>query len=124
MRYLSILIVLLIFLALTAPIVITAEEKPTETTGSVSLQNPLQTDNPLVIVGYIIRTMLGVLGAAALLMFVYGGLIWMFSGGNEEKVKKGKQIFLWAVLGMAIILSSYSLLSFIFSRFTAMNNSA
>lgn len=117
MRYLFILLLLLASFSQLA----LADTSTTNTTTSqttVSLENPLKSDNPLEIVGYIIRTMLGVLGAAALLMFVYGGFLWMFSGGSEEKVKKGRQIFVWAVLGMAVILSSYSILNFIFTRFT------
>jgi len=46
-------------------------------------------------------------------MFIYGGLTWMLSGGNEELVKKGKNTVMWAALGIALIFTSYALVRFV-----------
>lgn len=80
------------------------------------LQNPLGANDMEVseLIGRIINGVLGIVGSLALLMFIYGGLTWMTSGGNEEKVKNGKQIIVWAVFGIVIIFTSYSLLNLVF----------
>lgn len=42
-------------------------------------------------------------GAAALVMFIYGGFVFLTSGGSSEKVTKGKTILISAVIGLIII---------------------
>lgn len=87
----------------------------TATTSSttVTLYNPLGTSNEdsdiRVILGRVIRGLLSIIGSLALLMFVYGGMLWMTSAGNSERIKKGKDIIVWAVLGLGIIFSSYAI---------------
>jgi len=46
-------------------------------------------------------------------MFVYGGLLWMTSGGSNEQVKKGRDILIWATVGLVIIFSAYGLVRFV-----------
>ncbi|MFH1838296.1 MAG: pilin [Candidatus Kuenenbacteria bacterium] len=60
----------------------------------------------------IIKVILGLVGVITMGMFIYGGLMWMTSGGREEKVKKGRQILIWTILGLVIILTSYVILTF------------
>jgi len=64
-----------------------------------------------VLIGRIIQSALGVIGALALLMVVYGGIILLSSRGGEG-VKKGKDILTWSIIGVAVILGSYALVSF------------
>jgi len=78
------------------------------------LANPLGVTEIPDLVGKIIQGTLGVVGSLALLMFIYGGITWMTSGGNDEKIKKGKQILVWATLGIVTIFTSYSILIKIF----------
>ena len=64
-------------------------------------------------IGTLINSIFGIVGALALVMFVYGGLMMMLSGGNQEKVKKGQNVLVWATVGIIVIFSSYIILSFI-----------
>lgn len=75
------------------------------------LPNPLGAgmDTPQKLIGRIINAVLGVVGSLALLMFVYGGITWMTSSGNQEKVKKGRDIIVWSAIGLIIIFSAYGL---------------
>ncbi len=41
----------------------------------------------------------------------------MTAGGASDKVKKGRDILVWATLGLALIFSSYAILNFIFDAF-------
>jgi len=47
------------------------------------------------------------LGALALLLFVIGGVMFMTSGGNQERVKRAKDILIGTSIGLAIVLGSY-----------------
>lgn len=86
----------------------------TTATSTTTLNNPLKEDNPVAIIGNIIRAMLGVVGAVTLLMFLYGGFMLIFSAGEQEKLEKGRKTLIWAIIGLAIVLSSYSILSYVF----------
>jgi hypothetical protein len=74
-----------------------------------SLSNPLSINTPQLLIGKVVDSILGVVGSLALLMFVYGGIVWMTSSGNQEKVKKGRDIIVWSAIGLAIIFSAYGL---------------
>ncbi len=78
------------------------------------LENPLGSINsPQELIGKIINSVLGVVGSLALLMFVFGGLTWMTSGGSSDKVKKGRDIIVWSAIGLAVIFLSYGLVRFL-----------
>lgn len=66
-----------------------------------------------IIIGRIIRAALGLLGIIAFSIIVYAGYIIMLSGGEEEKITKGKKILINAVIGLAIILSALTIVQFI-----------
>jgi len=86
----------------------------------ITLYNPLgaNTDIPAFI-GRGIRGVLGLIGAVALLMFIYGGVIWMTAGGDSKRVEGAKSIIKNSVIGLLLIFFSYSLIGIFFSFFTA-----
>lgn len=55
----------------------------------------------------------GIVGALALLMFIYGGITLVISMGNPEKVKKGGEILMSSVLGLIIVFGAYILVKFL-----------
>jgi hypothetical protein len=59
------------------------------------------------------RWIFGLLGSFALVMFVYGGFVWVASGGNPERVKQGKNIVVAAVVGLIIAFGAYILIGFL-----------
>ncbi|TSD05214.1 MAG: Uncharacterized protein Athens071412_412 [Parcubacteria group bacterium Athens0714_12] len=79
-----------------------------------TLPNPIGTTDIKELIARIITTILGLTGAIALVLFVYGGLVWMTSGGSSEKIKEGKNILVWAILGLVVIFTSYIILNFVF----------
>jgi len=64
-----------------------------------------------------INAILGIAGAATLLMIVYGGIILLSSHGNTQSVEKGKNILTWAIIGALVTAGSYVLVSFIIAGF-------
>ncbi|HOZ53132.1 MAG TPA: pilin [bacterium] len=79
----------------------------------VSLNNPLGTASIPEIIGRVISAALGIVGSLALIMFIYGGITWMTAAGNEQNVTKGKNIIIWATLGLVVIFSSYAIVRFV-----------
>jgi len=56
---------------------------------------------------------LGFSGSLALLFFVYGGIMFLISGGNQERISKGKQILIGSTIGIIIVFSSYTIIGFV-----------
>jgi hypothetical protein len=77
------------------------------------LESPIKAETIPELIGSIIKAILGIVGALALLMFVYGGFVWLTSGGSADKIKKGKDIIVWATIGLIVIFASYALVSFV-----------
>jgi hypothetical protein len=78
-----------------------------------SIEAPIEANVPQVI-GRFINMIIGVTGSIALLMFAYGGFTWLTSRGNPEQIQKGKNVFIWATIGLIIIFSSYIILKNVF----------
>ncbi len=57
--------------------------------------------------------MLAISGSLTLLAFVYGGVLFIISGGNSDLVAKAKKIIFGAVIGIVIVFASYSIISFV-----------
>ncbi|MDD2758447.1 MAG: hypothetical protein PHD72_03705 [Patescibacteria group bacterium] len=57
-----------------------------------------------------------VLGTIFLALMIYGGIVWIKAAGREEEVKRAKRIIVTAVVGLAVIMSSYALTTFILNR--------
>jgi len=86
---------------------------------TIPIKNPLGDNNfdPRLVIGYVIGAVLGIVGSIALVMFIAGGLTWMTAAGNPDKVKKGKDIIVWSVIGLAVIFLAYALVQFALSAF-------
>jgi len=83
----------------------------------------LGTTDLKMLIARIVRIVLGFLGIAAVIINIYAGYLWMMSQGEEEKIEKAKKILLNGVIGLAIILSSYLIVSYVISRFSEAINS-
>jgi hypothetical protein len=79
----------------------------------------LGNEDPRIIIANIIRVALGFLGILAVAIIIYGGWLWMTAGGEEEKIRKAKKVLINAAIGLAIILSSFLIVSFIISKLLA-----
>ena len=70
---------------------------------------------PLLIAS-IIRVVLGVLGIVTVILIIYAGFMYMSAKGDPAKVDKAKKIITQTVIGLIIIMSSYSIASFIIGK--------
>lgn len=56
-------------------------------------------------------------GSVFLFLIIYGGIVIMTAAGNNERVKKGKEVIVWAIIGALILGSAYAITATIFSLF-------
>ncbi len=75
-----------------------------------------QNRTPLTVLASTIRYLLGFLGMGAVIIIVYAGFRWMTSAGNEDAVKEAKTTLRNALIGLILILMSYSLATFVVRR--------
>ena len=88
------------------------------TPATVDLPSPIAAKDVPQLVNSMIKGILGVVGALSLLMFVYGGMLWLTSMGNSERINKGKETLTWATIGLIVIFSSYAILNAVVGALT------
>lgn len=55
----------------------------------------------------------GIVGALALLFFIYGGFTLILSRGSSEQTKKGVEIITAAIIGLMVVFGAYMLVRFL-----------
>jgi len=63
-----------------------------------------------------IDAFLSVLGIIFLVLMLYGGYLWMTDRGNDDSVKKAKNVIQAAIIGLAIVLISFSISYFVITK--------
>ena len=76
-----------------------------------------KTDLP-TLVGSIINAVLGLLGIILLIYLLYGGFLWMTSGGDTEGVKKATTMIKNAVVGLIIVMAAVAIANFVINALT------
>jgi hypothetical protein len=72
-----------------------------------------------VLVGKIIKVLLGTLGVILVCIMVYAGYLWMTAGGEEKNVEKAKSWIKNGIIGMVIIMSAYVITTYVMSKMLA-----
>lgn len=80
---------------------------------TATLSDPLGNVSVPQLLGRVINTFLGISGSVALVMFVYGGFLWLTSAGNAERIQQGKNAIVWATLGLMMIFGAYAIVNFV-----------
>ncbi|MBU1132133.1 pilin [Patescibacteria group bacterium] len=89
---------------------------PKATAGAdYTLPNFLAVDDPSVVIGRVIKFIVGISGSLALVMFIYGGLLWLFSAGRTAYIDKGRDAMIWSGVGLIVIFGSYIAINFVLS---------
>lgn len=86
--------------------------------GAVSILDPnsglgLTSANLIDTVIAVVRWVLGLLALVAVIFIIYGGFVWLTSGGDTAKIDTAKKIILNAVIGLAITLLSFAITYFV-----------
>lgn len=104
------LITLFFTVFFAVPVLAQTDMLGTEYAASSGLGNA----DPRLVVFSIINVILGLLGIICLIIFLYSGFEWMTAMGNDQKVNDAKRRIWYTVIGLAIILSAYSIARMVF----------
>ncbi len=117
---LSLIVLSLFLLGLSATVLLTpinfifAQADPYGTTDlGIQLDPEIEPRRAVV---NIINIALSFLGLIAVIIVIYGGFVWMTSGGEAEKVNKAKKILKNGLIGLAIILLSWGIVTWVISQ--------
>ena len=82
---------------------------------AATLENPVGIDDPRVFIGRLIKGILGLSGSIALLIFIYGGVVYLTAQGENERIQRAKNTLTWATVGLVVIFGSYAFLTYLFA---------
>lgn len=105
-------------LSVAVPSFAQTKPAPAASSGAVGLPTPLGLSTVQKTVGNVIQALMGLIGTAALVMFIWGGFIWLTSQGDPKQVQKAKDTIVWAAIGIVAVLSAYSILRFVTGALT------
>lgn len=63
----------------------------------------------------IVKYLITFLGIIAVIIILYGGFIWMTAAGNDDRVKKAKDIIIAGIIGLIIVISAFAIVTFVIS---------
>jgi amino acid permease len=73
---------------------------------ALTIENPLKYDKIDDIIKAVMDFIAIVGSSIAVIMVIWGGIVYMTAGSSEEKTKNAKKTIQWALIGMAIIWSA------------------
>jgi len=76
----------------------------------------LGAQSPAVVISWIIKAILGLLGVIFIVLIIYAGFLWMTSAGNEDAIGKAKKTIVAAIIGLAIVLFAYMITIFVIDQ--------
>lgn len=88
------------------------------TVAGINIKNPIGTDNFTTLVQNVLKWVLSVVGGVALLMLIYGGMLYVSSAGDQKQAEQGKKVVTWTIMGLVVILLSYSIIRVVNQIFT------
>ena len=68
------------------------------------------------LIGSIIKYALQLVGIILVVLFLYGGFIWMTAQGDPKKIEKAQGIIKDGIIGLVLVVASYSIANFIITR--------
>lgn len=83
------------------------------TLAQVSIPNPIACNDATCLIGQVIRYILGVIAILATLMFIWGGVMMLTSGGNADRIRQAKETLAWAAIGVVVIILSWGIILFV-----------
>ncbi len=108
MRKLILLFVVIILVASPA-LPVSAQQVPfipADCTDSDEKETPCGLDDLIQVFINFGMILLGLTGSLALFFFIYGGYVWLTSGGSPERITKGKNIIVQSLIGILIVFGA------------------
>ncbi len=94
-----------------------ATAQPTDTQlGITEIDNSnlaLSKENPIKTATNLINSAMTFLGLIAVVIILVGGFKWMTAMGNEENIKKAKELMTAGIIGLVIILAAWGIARYV-----------
>jgi hypothetical protein len=72
-----------------------------------TIPNPLgETKTIAGFITLLLDTLLPIASLLSIFFLIYSGFLMVMAGGNEEKLGKAKNAFLWTIIGIAVLLGA------------------
>lgn len=112
--YLSKLIIFLLLTSFLAPLVVSAQDCPP---GKICIKNPLKAENFEQLVNQIIKFIFNLALWIAPIMFIIAGFFYITATGDPKKIQTAKDIILYTIIGLIIVISARGLIKLFESIF-------
>lgn len=78
------------------------------------------TSNELInVIAVVINIMIFVAGIIAVIMIIVGGIQYATSSGDSNSISRAKNTILYAIIGLAVAIMSFAIVSFVLEQFQA-----
>jgi len=95
--------------------VLAADNYGLEATGTAAGLKARGDDLPKAI-GTYLNAALSIVGIIFLILAIYGGFKILLSQGDAKAVKDGRNVIVYAIIGMIVIVLAYALTNFVFTN--------
>ncbi len=82
--------------------------------GTTEAPEGVPTDIRLALIN-MINWILGFVAMIATLMIIYGGVLYLTSGGNEEQTERARKTIAYAIIGMVVCGLAYAMVNVVMS---------
>ena len=83
--------------------------------GQIGVNNPVK--DPNAVLANILTTVYAWAGIICVLIIVIGGYIYVTANANPQRIKRGKDAILYAVVGLVFIIMAFVITQFVLGRF-------
>lgn len=114
----SLLSTILVYAQVTIDPSLHPDNAPTisgQSPSSANEQNMSLDAGRLKLTAKVVNTVLGFAGVVAIFFVINNSWYLIISGGQEEKITQHKKGLMWAVIGLILIILSYSIIRFVIS---------
>ncbi len=63
------------------------------------------------------RTLVAAIVLLCITLFLLGAFVMVLSRGKEDQLQKGKDLMIWSLVGMAVVIGSYAIIRTLYSVF-------
>jgi hypothetical protein len=99
---------------------VSVDSSPSSSGGGagIGISNPLSANTIPELIATVLSSIIGLIGILAVASFVYGGILYMTSGGSEEQSNKGKKVLLYSTMGLIVSILSYVIINTVIRAIT------
>lgn len=116
-------VLLSLFLALISliqfiPLTVTAQSTKSIICENVPGDNCQEADQSFLekMINRVVKPLLFVVGAAAVVMLIVGGLKFVLSAGGQDAVQSAKSTITYALIGLSVSILAYALVNYVLNK--------